>query len=78
MEKNDEFLLRLKNQFEESDALLLKMDTEFSSLDTWDSLTKFSITAFLEDDYGIKIGMDELSKMGNPTRLWEYISSYKG
>ena len=69
----DVFLSGLKMQFEESDALKLAMDTKFKALATWDSLTKFSIIAFVEDDYKITMKNEDLNNIETPQALFEYI-----
>ncbi|OHT44637.1 acyl carrier protein [Flavobacterium tructae] len=72
--KEDIFLSGLKVQFEEIDSAKLTMETRFEDLDTWDSLTKFSIIAFVEDDYGIKLKIEDLNKLESPIALFEFIS----
>ncbi len=71
--KEDIFLEGLKIQFEESDAIKLNMNTKFSSLDTWDSLTRFSIIAFLEDDYNTTLKKEDLDKLESPQAIFEYL-----
>ena len=72
MDKNV-FLLGLKAQFEEVDSSKLEMLTEFKSMETWDSLTKYSIIAFVEDDYKITIKIDELNSLNTPKELFDFI-----
>ncbi|GAB3902936.1 acyl carrier protein [Mucilaginibacter boryungensis] len=74
MINKDFFLNGLKEQFEEGDADSLTFDTEFESLDTWDSLTRFSIIAFINDDYQIIIGPDDFKKLKTPQEIFDYIS----
>ncbi|UFH46680.1 hypothetical protein LNP27_01215 [Flavobacterium galactosidilyticum] len=71
--KKDDFLSGLKIQFEEIDALKLTMETKFKDLDTWDSLTRFSIIAFIEDDYKINLENSVLNTIETPTALFKYI-----
>lgn len=75
MNKKEEFLENLKNQFEGSDAVNLNLNTKFISMDTWDSLTRFSIIACLEDDYGVVISGEDLNKFNTPQELFDYISA---
>lgn len=67
------FLLGLKAQFEEIDSSKLEMFTEFKSMETWDSLTRYSIIAFLEDDYKIIIKTDELNVLNTPNELFDFV-----
>lgn len=75
MINKEEFLEGLRNQFEESDALNLSFDTVFKELDTWDSLTRFSIVSFVEDDYQVTLKVEGLQNMATPSDLYEYINS---
>lgn len=68
-----QFLLGLKIQFEESDALKLEMYTDFKSMETWDSLTRYSIIAFVEDEYKIILKSDELNSLNTPNELFDFV-----
>ena len=67
------FLEGLKLQFEEDDAMKLLPETVLSNLDTWDSLTKFSIIAFLEDDHQYKFDEKDFVKYNTPWKLFNLI-----
>ena len=68
-----EFLLGLKSQFEELDALKLEMYTDFKSMETWDSLTRYSIIAFVEDEYKIILKSEELNSLNTPNDLFDFV-----
>lgn len=74
MEK-EEFLEKLKIQFEEDDAEKLTFETSFLTLDGWDSLTQFSIVAFLEDDFGIEFKSEKFKQFDTPNALYEHVKS---
>ena len=65
------FLENLKLQFEEEEMSNILFDTKFKDIDTWDSLTKFSIIAFVEDDYNVKI--TDFSKIETVSQLYEFV-----
>ncbi len=67
------FLSGLKSQFEDRDSLNLDMSTKFRTMETWDSLTKFSIISFLEDEYKISIKIDELNNLDTPNDLFNFV-----
>ena len=69
----EDFLAGLKIQFEESDAVNLTINTKFKELDTWDSLTRFSIIAFIEDDYKITLTKEDLEKLESPLALLDFV-----
>ena len=72
----DKFLSGLKVQFEEADAVKLTIETKFKDLDTWDSLTRFSIIAFVEDDYNLILKNEDLNNFESPLVLFEYIRAH--
>ncbi len=72
MEK-EVFLSGIKAQFEELDSLKLQMHTEFKSMETWDSLTRYSIIAFVEDEYKVILKGDEFNSLNTPNELFEFI-----
>mgnify|MGYP003543617201 FL=1 len=78
MMKRETFLENLKIQFEETDANKLNMDTEFQSLDTWDSLTQFSIVDFLEDDFSIEFDAKLFTDYNTPDRLYAHVEQLVG
>ena len=47
------------------------MDTEFNNLDTWDSLTRFSIIDLVKDNYNVEI--KDFNKITTPNDLLDYI-----
>lgn len=73
MINRETFLTGLKNQFEDSDAEVINLETRFEKLDTWDSLTKYSIIAFVEDDYKIELSSGQLAKIETPADLANFI-----
>ena len=75
MRNFNDFLQGLKLQFEESDAELLRPDTVFSNLDTFDSLTRYSILAYIEDDFSVKLPNDIFKNVSTPEDLFKLISN---
>lgn len=73
----ENFFESLKIQFESSASLIIKKDTSFQSLQTWDSLTSFSIVAFVEDDYNVQITLENLKEYNTPLKLFNYINQIK-
>ena len=48
----NEFIKNLADQFDDTDANEIKVDTEFQELDEWSSLTAMSIIALAKTEYG--------------------------
>lgn len=74
--EKEKFMEGLKQQFEDSDANNLNFDTTFEKLSTWDSLTKFSIIAFSEDEYEVKISPEQFKELKSPEDLFNFIKNY--
>ena len=72
MEK-EKFISGFKFQFEETDSLKIQFDTEFKKMETWDSLTKFSIIAFVQDEYSLTISNDDFQGLNTPMEIWDFI-----
>lgn len=71
----EEFLSKVKEQFEDSDMENIQMDTVFRTLETWDSLTAMALQAMVLDDYGVKITNKELLDLDTVGDLYEFIES---
>jgi acyl carrier protein len=73
MEKKEYFFVELKKQFEETDSNLITFDTKFETLETFDSLTRFSIIAFVNDQYNIQLPDDIFNEIKTPKNLYKLI-----
>jgi acyl carrier protein len=73
IEIND-FITEIKVHFEDSDAAILEPDTIFKQLDSWDSLTKYSIIAFLQDEYNFQFSIDDFDKYTTPKAIYDFIN----
>lgn len=56
----DQFVKTFASQFEDADIENITANTEFKNLETWDSLTAFSIQSMIEDEFNVSITPDEL------------------
>lgn len=68
-----DFTNGIKLQFEEDDSVQIIETTILSNLDSWDSLTRFSIIAFFEDDCDYKFDEKEFKKHKTPESLYNLI-----
>ncbi len=55
----------------------LTVDTEFRSLDEWDSVAYLSVIAMMDDEYGIQIEMPIFKTLKTLGDLAEYIENNK-
>ena len=68
-----DFINGIKLQFEEEDSIQIIETTILSNLDSWDSLTRFSIIAYLEDDCEYKFDEKDFKKYKTPESLYNLI-----
>ncbi len=59
MEIND-FVVDFANQFDETDASEITINTAFKDLEEWSSLLSLSIIAMCDEEYDVKIKGDDI------------------
>lgn len=74
MELND-FTRKICDQFLEEDQPKVTPEIEFRTLSTWDSLTGMAILATIEDEYKVKIPVDDFRQMKTIIDLFNYVNS---
>jgi acyl carrier protein len=77
MKNLDNFMKELKRQFEDSDSKILTPNTKFNKLNTFDSLTRYSIIAFVNDNYSIQLQDDIFEEVITPLHLFNKIHNEK-
>ena len=58
--KKEEFVLNFANQFDETDASEITINTAFKALEEWSSLLSLSIIAMCDEEYEVKIKGDDI------------------
>ena len=51
----------------------IQLEDQFRDYDTWDSLTLLSLTAMINDEFGITIPRNEFEKLETINELYEYV-----
>ncbi len=75
IDKN-EFLNNFKDQFDLlDDDVAIDMDTEFRSLEDWDSLVALSVIAMADDEYGVELNGDDIRGSKSVKDLFELIET---
>lgn len=74
---NEEFISKFAEALEIEDASNLAADTEFRSLDEWDSLAYLNIIALLDEEYDIQIENAEFKKLRTIADIVAYIEKNK-
>ncbi len=77
MNELNHFLLELQQQFETSDSEKLTVDTNLSTLETFDSLTRYSIIALVNDEYKVEIQAKQFLTLSTPKKIYDYILEQK-
>ena len=54
------FLVNFANQFDETDASEITINTAFKDLEEWSSLLSLSIIAMCDEEYDVKIKGDDI------------------
>jgi len=71
----EKFLQNVLEQFEETDASQIKMQTEFLNLDEWDSLIALSVIAMIDDEYGVKVTGDDIRNSKTIEDIFKIVES---
>jgi len=74
MELN-QFIENFSNQFEDSEIKNINESVDFKQLETWDSLTAFSVQMMIEDEYSVKIAPEELKTTSTVLDLYNLVKS---
>lgn len=64
----------VKNVFTDTPRNLITGDTEFMDLDSWSSLTAFSLITFIDNTYGKKLMLPELLQAQTIEDLYKVIN----
>lgn len=71
----NEFVENFANQFDDTDASEIKMDTKFHDLDEWSSLTGMSVIAMVRTEYGKAVTGAEIKSCETVEDLYNLIAS---
>lgn len=67
----DDFIEKFADAIEVEDADTIKPETEFRSLDEWNSLAFLSVIALLDEEFGIQIEEAEFKEINTVTELFQ-------
>ncbi|RPD40516.1 acyl carrier protein [Chitinophaga barathri] len=74
MEFSD-FKFKFIDQFVGEDISTISEDSAFRQLPSWDSLTAMAIIAMIEDEYKVKMTIDEMKELGTIGEVFTFVSS---
>jgi acyl carrier protein len=76
MEMND-FINNFVSQLEIPPVEPVTGETDFRSLDAWDSLTALSIMAMVDDEYGVTLTGEDIKKSNTINDLFKIVEKKK-
>jgi acyl carrier protein len=76
MELN-EFLSKFKEQYIDSESILLNADDNFRDIDSYDSLTGMAILVMIKDNFNIDITDEDYKNLHTVREVYNYIQDMK-
>ena len=71
------FIENFASLFDETEASVFKVNTEFKELDEWTSLMALSVIAMVDDEYGVAIKGDDVRNSQTIEDLYNVVKSRK-
>ena len=71
----ESFLEKFNEQLIEDDLTIVKAETNFRNLGSWDSLTAMAVITMIEDEYKVKIKEDIFKSFKTVEDIYNYVSS---
>ena len=75
--QKEEFCDNFTNQFDETDASEISLQTVFKDLDEWSSLLSLSIIAMCDEEYSVKVTGDDIKNAETVEDLFNLVKSRK-
>jgi acyl carrier protein len=69
----EKFIKNFKNQLEDIDTELYP-EMSYVDSDFWDSLTAVTIQMMIDDEYGVKVDLKQLSTFKSLRELYQFIT----
>lgn len=73
----EKFVRNFADQFDETYASEISLQTVFKDLDEWSSLLSLSIIAMCDEEYNVKIKGDDIKNAQTVNDLFEIVKSRK-
>ena len=72
-----EFVALFSEQFEETDAKLIKADTRFRELDEWSSIIGLCVIAMVDEEFNVALKGDDIREASTIEELYNIILEKK-
>lgn len=73
-----EFITNFAKQFDETDATVIKADTNFKDLDEWSSMIALSIIAMIDAEYDVQVKGTDIRDSNTIEDLFNKVKAIKG
>lgn len=73
--KKEEFIENFANQFDDTDASEITLQTVYKDLDEWSSLMSLSIIAMCDEEYNVKIKGEDIRNSNTVEDLYNIVLS---
>lgn len=70
-----EFIDNFANQFDDTDASVIKAETVYKELEEWSSLIALSVIAMVDEEYDITVKGDDIRNSNTVEDLFNIIKS---
>ena len=73
----NEFEKVIKDVFDDCDSIVMTPETEFRAIESFDSLTGWSIMSEIQDKFGVEIAVDEFAKFQTVKDIYDFVTNKK-
>ena len=73
----DKFVELFADQFDDTPAESFSVDTEFRSLEEWDSMVALMVIAMIDEEYNVKVTGDDIRNSTTIADLMQLVASKK-
>ncbi len=75
--EQQEFIKNFANQFDETEASVFAMDTNFRELEEWSSLVALAVLNMIAKKYGVKLSPEQMKTTNTVQELYDLVLSKK-
>ena len=69
----NDFLFQFKEQYVDGDEICLDFDTDFRSIESYDSLTGMALLVMIQDNYNLSITEEKWKELHTVEEVYNYI-----
>lgn len=73
----EKFILNFRELFEDTDPALIQSETEFRSLDDWDSIMGLSVIGMIDEEFGVEFNADDMRACQTVQDIYNRVQSKK-